>query len=495
MTRRRSATLALTAVCALVLSGACVSPPKPSPRDPGVDVPEAWTSPPPGAAGERGVPVEEDWLSQFEDPKLEALVAEALDRNRDLRAAAARLRRAEATARVAGADRLPQVGARLNGSRQRSNFFGLNVPGAEDGVLPVLTTTYGVSLDLSWEADLWGRLRAAERAALADRRAAHATYRGARLSVAAQTAKAWFALAAASEQRALAERTLESYRESLAGVERRYGRGLVDALDVRLTRTNVANAEALLATRERQLAAARRQLEILLGRYPSAEVQSHPRLPGVPEPVPAGLPAELIGRRPDVLGARLRLTAADARLEQARKALYPSLSLTGSGGSSTPAFRDLLDGDFSVWSLAASLTQPIFQGGRLRANVDVRAAGSDEALADYAGTLLAAYGEVESALDAERRLAERELALSAAETEAAAAERLARRQYREGLVDVLSLLESQRRALAARSDVISIRRERLHTRIDLHLALGGGFDPPGELRALAFGQEREIPEP
>jgi NodT family efflux transporter outer membrane factor (OMF) lipoprotein len=492
--RRPVGTVALGAVAALLLAAACVSPPAPSTSDPGIDVPEAWAALHPRAGEAQGRPIETDWLAQFEDPELDALIDEALDRNRDLRAAAARLRRAEAAARAAGADRLPQVGARLDGRRQRSNFFGLDVPGAEDGVLPVLTTTYGVSLELSWEADLWGRLRAAERAALADQRAAYATYRGARLSVAAQTAKAWFALVAAAEQRALAERTLDSYRESLTGVERRYRRGLVDALDVRLTRTNVANAEALLATRERQLAAARRQLEILIGRYPAAEVESRPSLPGVPDPVPAGLPAELVGRRPDVLVARLELTAADARVEQARKALYPSLSLTGSGGGSAPAFRDLLDGDFSVWSLAASLTQPIFQGGRLRANVDARAAGSEEALASYAGTLLAAYGEVEGTLEAERRLAERARALSTAEEEAAAAERLARRQYREGLVDVLSLLESQRRALTARSDVIAIRRERLQNRVDLHLALGGGFDPPGELEALAHDREREIPE-
>lgn len=485
--------LALLPALALIAAAGCVSAPPPSPRDPGVDVPDTWTALEGDASG-RADPVVADWVRLFEDPVLPRLVDEALEHNRDLRAAAARVRRAAAAARVTGADRLPQVGAGLRGSRQRSNFFGLDVPGAEDGVLPVLTTTYGVSLDVAWEADLWGRLRARERAALADQRAALATYRGARLSVAAQTAKAWFAAAAAAEQRDLAARTLESYRETLAGVERRYRRGLVDPLDVRLTRTEVSNAEALLATRERQLSAAARQLEILLGRYPAAAVEAPRRLPDLPDPVPAGLPAELVGRRPDVVAARLSLAAADSRVVEARRALYPSLSLTASGGTSAPAFRDLLDGDFSVWSLVANLTQPIFQGGRLRANVDVRRAESDEALAAYAGTLLAAYGEVENALAAEQRLAERERALRAAEEEAAAAERLAREEYRSGLTGVLSLLESQRRALASRSDLISVRRERLLNRIDLHLALGGGFAPAGDLRAGAAGPGQESPQ-
>jgi NodT family efflux transporter outer membrane factor (OMF) lipoprotein len=458
----------------LVLAGGCATTPAPSSRDPGVPLPEQWSS----APGASEVPAADGWLSRFDDPRLEGLVEEALERNTDLRAAAARVRQAEAAARIAGADRLPQLGAGTRAQRQRTNFFGLNVPGAEDGVLPILTSTFGVSLEVSWEADLWGRLRAADRAALADRAAARASFRGARMSVAGQTAKAWFAASAAAEQLTLAGRTLASYRESLDGIERRYRSGLVEALDLRLTRTNVANAEALVAARRRQLAATVRQLEILLGRYPAAELDAPGSLPGLPGPVPAGLPADIVDRRPDVLAARLELAAADARLVESRKALYPRLSLTGSGGTSTPELADLLDGDFRVWSLVANLTQPIFQGGRLRANVDAQRARSEETLARYAGTLLSALGEVEEALDADARLAEREQALAVASEEAAAAEALAQRQYREGLVDILTLLETQRRALAAKGDEIAVRRERLQNRVDLHLALGGDFTAP-----------------
>ncbi len=201
-------------------------------------------------------------------------------------------------------------------------------------------------------------------------------------------------------------------------------------------------------------------------------------MPQLPGPVPVGLPAELVARRPDLVSAERRLAAADERLRQARRQLYPRFSLTAGGGTVSDQLGDLVDGDFRVWSLLANLTQPLFQGGRLRAGVDRAAAGSDELLAAYAGLALDAFREVESALAAEQHLIERERHLAEAARQLGAARRLAEDRYRSGLGDYLLVLESQTRELVAESELLSLRRELLHNRIDLHLALGGGFGEP-----------------
>lgn len=435
--------------------------------------PEHWTALP-----GQDSPIPPDWLAEFDDEALTAAVGEALAHNRELRAAAARLDQAQALSRIAGADLLPQVSASADGRRQQSTFFGLPLPGAKKGVFAVTTTSYGTSLNVSWEADLWGRLRAGKRAALADVAAGEATVAGARLSLAGQTAKAWFAAAEAKKQEALARQTVESYVRTLESTQRRYRAGLVTSLDLRLGRANRATAEALLATRQQQRDETLRQLEILLGRYPAGRLETAVELPALPGPVPAGLPADLVSRRPDLIAGEWRLAAADARLAQSRAARYPRLTLTASGGTASPDLHHLLDPDFKVWSLAAGILAPIFQGGRLKAGVHLDQARVEEAAETFAQTLLEAYGEVESHLFAEQQLSRRERQLGIAAEEAAAAEKLAENRYREGLVDIFGLLESQRRRLQAEGDWITVRRLLLTNRIDLYLALGGGFHAP-----------------
>ena len=456
--------LALLAACAGKEHRPAVTTPTP---------PEHWTALP---GQDSQLPP--DWLAEFDDESLTAAVGEALAHNRELRAAAARLDQAQALSRIAGAGLLPQVSAGANGRRQQSTFFGLPLPGAKQGVFAVKTTSYGTSLDVSWEADLWGRLRAGKRAALADVAASQATVAGARLSLAGQTAKAWFAAAEARKQEALARKTVENYTRTLKSTKRRYRAGLVTFLDLRLSRANQASAEALLATRQQQRDETLRQLEILLGRYPGGNMEAGVELPDPPGPIPAGLPANLVSRRPDLIAAEWRLAAAGARLSQSRAARYPRLSLTASGGTASPDLHHILDPDFKVWSLAAGILAPIFQGGRLKAGVHLDQARVEEAAESFAQALLAAYGEVESHLFAEQQLTVRERQLSIAAREAAAAEKLAENRYREGLVDIFGLLESQRRRLRAEGDWIAVRRLLLTNRIDLYLALGGGFHTP-----------------
>jgi multidrug efflux system outer membrane protein len=444
----------LVLIPTLLAAGCATAPPVVNP-DIGVEVPDHWTAIDHVDAATRRT-IDRAWWRDLGDASLDSIIAEALDHNHDLRAAAARLGAAEAAARIARADRFPSAEAGTSATRTKRNFIGFPSFGASDGgtstgassgVVSTRSTQYGVSLDVSWELDLWGRIRAGHAAALADAQVAASELEAARLSIAAQTAKAWFAVLESREQ-----------------------------LELGLALTDVAAAEALVRRRQEELERGRRQLEILLGRYPAGEVEAVGSLPDPAAPVPAGLPADLVARRPDVVAAERRLAASRARVSEAKAALYPRIALTGSGGTSSEQLKDLVDLDFSVWTLAANLAQPIFQGGRLLAGIDSAKSARDESLADYAQTLLEAYGEVESELDAQSLLQERERYLGEAAEQSTAAKALAEERYLGGVEDYVTVLSSQRSALEARSNHIAIRRARLDSRIDLYVALGGGFD-------------------
>ena len=461
---------------------------KPLPRvkQPALDVavPETWT-----AAQVVPTPGDTLWWKGFGSARLDTLVADALANNLNLQAAASRLQAAGAQAKAAGAPLAPQIGAGFSASRRKQNFTGLPIPGV-GGVTASTANSFGVSANLSWEIDLWGRLRAGQAAALADLQAAQADLTGARLSLAAQTTRAWFAAVEAQGQLQLARATVDNYRTSLEQVRARYERGLTPSLDLRLTRANQATAQALFQQRQQQRDSALRQIELLLGRYPGAALAVDGHLPSVPGDIPGGLPADLISRRPDLVAAERRLAASYARIAQARKALYPQISLTASGGTSSPELGNLLNGDFGVWSLVGNIVQPLFQGGRLRANVDLAKSQSQQTLALYAQSVLAACAEVESALAAEHFLARRQAALETAAEQALAARRLAEERYASGLANLITMLDAQRGAYQAESQRLTVRRLRLDARIGLHLALGGGF--PGREAILSANAANAI---
>jgi len=438
---------------------------------------------------------EETWWREFRDPQLDALVLEAALHNHDLDAAAARVLASTALARISGADNFPQVGLGFDALRTRQNFIGFPVPGGGN-VLTTRSTAHSLSLNVSWELDVWGRLRARSSAAIADVQATAADYAAVYLSLTGQVAELWFQILELHGQAELAQATLEAFNATSAQVRDRYERGLRPPLDLRLALTNVSTAEAVLEQRRGQLDLVIRQLEVLLGRYPSAELEVRDAadlitdlfdtLPASPAPVPAGLPAELLSRRPDLAAAERRLAASGARIKEARAALYPRISLTASGGTRSDDLGDLLNGKFSVWTLAANVLQPVFQGGRLIAGIDLAVAEQQDALADYVQSALFAFAEVESSLTAEQFLARRELALRDAVEQAVAAQLLAEDRYSRGLEDFVTVLESQRTAFLRQSELLVVRRQRLDVRVNLHLALGGGFhhevpesgDPP-----------------
>ncbi len=381
-----------------------------------------------------------------------------------MKAAAQRVQAARAQATIVGAPLFPQVSLGLNGAKRRQNFIGFPIPGSGGGgVLSTTATTYGASTNLNWEIDLWGRLRNDQAAALADYQGVQADHMGARLSLSGQTTKAWFAAIEARRQLDLAQSTRDNFQ------------AVNDQIDLRLSLSNVATAEAVVAQRRQQYDGSVRQLEILLGRYPAADLAIAQDLLPMPAPIPAGLPADLIARRPDLMIAERQVAAANARVKVAKRARYPSFSLTSSGGASSANLSNLLSGDFIVWSFAGNLLQPLFQGGRLRAGIKLAEANQEQALAGFAEQALRAYGEVESALMAETYLRDRENALREASEQAVAARELAENRYTRGVSDVITLLGSQRRAFEAEGQYLTVRRQRLDARVDLYLALGGGF--------------------
>ena len=460
---------AIASVVVVGLSGCAVTP-LASRLDEAGTAPGAWTATREAQAG-----IDTNWVDRFGDAQLERLVAEAYASNRDLKAAAARVERAAASARGAAAAARPQLEAALDGTRLKQNFIGLPIPG-QTGPLTNLNNNFGASLNLSWELDLWGRVRAGEKAALADLEAEGFAYRAARASLAAQVVRSWLALAEANEQIELALEAVEVRRNTAELIRGRFeGTGVeATASDVRLAQTDIATAEANLAQRRGERDEAQRQLEILLGRYPSGAIDGA-QLPRVPSMPPAGLPSELLLRRPDILRAERSLAAAGARVTQAQRAFYPSFALAASGGVQTEELREIVNSDFGVWSIAGQLAQPILNGGRLRSDLGVRGAEEREALATLQDTVLQAFGEVETALAAERFLADRQRAIEAALALATEGAEAAEENFALGTGDVLTLLTAQNRRIELAQQKFTLQRLRLANRVDLHLALGGDY--------------------
>jgi len=459
------------ALSAVIFGGgtACVSP--------APDAPEAWAGLAlPSAFGGGGsstnIPAGAGWLADFNDATLNALVREAMTNNPDLRVTAARLQTAQANLRIAGADLRPSLTATAVASRtKRSSSSGFRISSSR-------SYRYSPQLNLAWELDVWGRLADTRAAARLDAGEAAANLNAARLSLAANTAKGWFNLAEAELQSQLASQTLQSYTNNLAVLEEGLQRGLTKALDVQLMRTSVRNAENAVHLRLRLRDGARRSLEILLGRYPKGEVALTSALPILAATVPAGLPAQLLERRPDILAAQNKYLASHRRVNAARKDRLPQIKLTASAGTSSDELKDVLDINNNIWSLAANLTRPILDGGKIKSQIERAEAQREGARYLYVQTALQAFAEVETTLAAEQFLVRQEIALRAAVTEAGGAQALALEDYQAGLADIVTVLESQRRMFDAKRSLLELQNLRLQNRIDLYLALGGEFTRP-----------------
>ncbi len=427
-----------------------------------IDAPAKWSA---SAKGNQGK-ISTGWLKEFQSPELERTVDQAIRHNHELQIAAARVREARENSVIARSRLLPS--ASISG--------GSALTDAPEGPT---RSSHSLGLAASWEIDLWGRLRNLKRAAYANEEAALHDFRAARLSLAANTAKAWCDLISAEQEVGLAEFTLESFEKNLRIIERNFIGTGEGALDIQFGRNNVFSAKRALESRTLERDDAARSLELLLGSYPDGKSRHGKQLPGISKRVPAGIPAELIERRPDLAAARARLLASTELTHAARKSLLPSLALTGSSGSSSGSLSELLDLDTLVNILSARLTQTLTEGGAVTANARAAVERHRAEIHRYAQSTLIALREVESTLAADRSLSTQEEHLAAELRQADLAERQSQRDYSEGVnPNILSVLEAQRRANNARASMIRLNNQRLQNRIDLHLALGGDFETP-----------------
>ena len=424
---------------------------------PNVAPPPQWAAPG-GAAN----PVADNWLASFNDPRLSDLVNEAIAYNADLRIAAARVDTAAAYLAGAKSPLWPQVNLLARGGGKMS--------GDSSGLK-------GIGLFASWELDLWGRVRSAVRATELQYESAQLDAEYARQSIAALVAKSWILAIEARLQIAQAEAALRASEQlsSLAGDRFRVGSG--DEYEVTIARANVEAFRDTVSSLELAYQNALRALEALLGRYPAAAVAVAEQLPGWPGPVPAGLPSELLERRPDVVAAERRVAQAFYRTEEAKAARLPAIKLSASFTSISSELFVLQPRDNPVVSAGAALLQPIFLGGLLQSQVDARTAEQQAAIADYGKVGIRAFGEVENALSAGFTAVQREEILARAVTENARGLELANVRFRVGTVDLRRVQEQQLSLYAARVALLRVQADRLVQRVNLHLALGGSFEP------------------
>jgi NodT family efflux transporter outer membrane factor (OMF) lipoprotein len=450
----------VTAASVAAMASGCVLQSPPSAEQlrtealPHTAVPEGWKG-----GGSPG-PVVDQWLATFGDPVLTTLVAEAIEHNYDLRVAAARAAQAAGYVRVAGASLLPSVGALAHGGGK----------GGGDG-----SGVAGVWVSASLELDVWGRVRYGRAAAEAQSAAAEADLAYARQSLAALVSKSWFVAIEAGLQRTLAQELLNSSEDLLRLAQDRLRIGSGNEQAVADARVGVGGYRDTL----RQLDLAREQslraLELILGRYPAAEIAVADRLAAMPPPVPVGLPSQLLERRPDVIAAERRVAAAFNRVGEAKAAQLPRISLTAGGSSISSDLFVLQDHSNPVWSLGGNLVAPLYQGGALRAQVEIRTAEQQQAVAEYARAGQRAFGEVEGALSAERALRDRDQILEANVRDNERSLELAQVQFRVGAIDLRSVQQRQLALNAVRTSRLRVQGELLAQRVNLYLALGGGF--------------------
>ncbi len=424
------------------------------------DMPNSWQS-----AQMRIGDVEIGWIAQLGDPVLSNLVAEAIAHNRDLLAAAANIEQAYALARQAGVPLKPIIGA--SSGADRTMFL--------DGPIPDTSAlNWGVSA--SWEPDIWGRLKASEQSAYNSALAAEADYIYAQHSMAAAVAQTYFTAIEARLQIDVSQKSLNTLSETDRIVDVQYLEGYAMAQDVALSESDLAARRADVAIAEGRYRQSLRTLELLIGRYPAAEVDVATRLPALPPLPPADTPATLVQRRPDIRASALNVASAYYNQDQVKVSRLPSLSLSASTGSSSSQFIDLLNPKQIFINLAGDLSYLIFDGGLQSAQLDEADAGRRAALHSYAGTVLTALEEVETSLDQIQVLQLQAEALESSASEANRALRIARIRYNEGESDILDTLNIEARVVSAESSLVSARRAILSEWVALNLALGGSWE-------------------
>lgn len=416
------------------------------------------------------------WWEVFDDPQLQDLVRTALQENKDLKIAVERVEEARARYGFVKADLWPKVDANATAGRLRFNAGSLvHTPEGEAGQ-PTETSIYALSADLSWEVDFFGRIRRATEAERALFLGTQEARRGAVLSLVADVAQAYLELREFDRQLEVARRTIGSRRESLQVAKDRFEGGLTSEVDMRQAEAELHRIEAITFDLERLISAKENELSVLLGRNPGAVTRGRSvdeqKLPAA---VPAGLPSELLERRPDIRVAEQTLAASTANIGQAKALLFPRIALTGSFGFTSTEFDTLFDGPSKAWNIVGNLLQPIFHAGKNKRRVEITESQQRQSLYEYERTILQAFRETDDALVAYHKTGEQRTAQS----ERVAAERkvleLAELRYRGGVAAYLEVLDAQRALFDSEMDETQTIGAHLVSLVRLYKALGGGW--------------------
>jgi outer membrane protein, multidrug efflux system len=418
-----------------------------------------------------------NWWQLFQDPALQALIREGLANNLDLRIASARVVEARALAGVAKSYLYPEVGAGFGTTQEQRSRVG--DPKLTKEQVPDRTySNWALTGSLSWEIDLFGRLRRNREAAFAQYLASEEGRKALLVTLVGDIASTYFYLRELDLSLEIARRTVKINEETVLYYTRRLQGGVSNRLEVDQAKANRAVTAAAIPDLERQIVIAENALSVLLGRTPSAIARWKPIGENeVPPQVPAGLPAQLLERRPDVLQSEQLLVAANANIGVAKALFYPTISLTGSLGTVSSSLSDFMTGDSIVWSIGAGLFQPIFNGGRIKRNYEAAQARYDQALAQYQRSALNAYREVADALITIQKLAERRTELQAGVEALRDATGLARSRYDAGLSSYLEVLIADQSLFSQELQLAQVRGSQLRAVTQLYRALGGGWQP------------------
>jgi outer membrane protein, multidrug efflux system len=458
------------AFAALMTLSACMIGPEY--RKPETAAPAEWKTTP--EAGAQAA-VAQRWWEVYNDPILNSLEERAEPASPQIAAAIARVTQARAIARITDADLYPNVSVDPTIDRTRQSGNRPVQPGSP--ATPYAANRFRVPLDVSYEVDAWGKLRRASESATAQAQAVASAYGTVRITLHADVAQTYFAIRSLDSEYEILRRTIDYQKQGTEIIRARFRGGASSELDVVRADAEVATNEAGLADVERRRAELENALAVLVGKAPADF--SVPPLPLNirPPSIPVGLPSELLQRRPDVAQAERLLAARNAEIGVAQAAYFPSIRLTAGFGFESTDLSDLVKTDSAIWTLAAGLSQPIFDGGRIKGNVDRARAAYEENLAVYRQQVLVAFQEVETALSGLRLLAQQADAQSRAVTNSERASEIAASRYRAGLVFFLDVLDAERTTLSNRRAATQIQGAQLITSVGLIKALGGGWDP------------------
>jgi multidrug efflux system outer membrane protein len=445
-------------------------------KRPASELPEQWSG---QAATEQ---VSATWWKAYGDPVLDRMIDDALMHNLDLRRAIAVVEEARAALGIADADRYPGVTGKAAASRNRASTESIAIP---PGVNPKYND-FQATVNVSYEIDFWGKYRRATEAARAELLGSEFNREAVRLTLTSDVAKGYFRLRALDAQIAITQRTISTRQASTALQRMRFESGFSSEFDLRQVEAEAAQAQALLPSLEQQASAQETALAVLTGRSPRA-LFTQPVERGaaidaltVPPAVPAGLPSEILERRPDLRAAEQNLIAANARIGQARAAYYPSISLTGFFGGESTSLGDLFKATARVWQFGGSAAQTIFDAGRTTSQVRVSEARQQQALAQYQSSIQNAFKDAFDALVAQRKAREvvdaEQLRINAVQSSM----KLAQLRYDNGVANLLDVLDAERSLLDAQLNQVDAQRAQLSATADLFKALGGGFEPPAE---------------